>query len=191
VNAAAADGSGITGSLQILISNQVVPVENIILVTESGTTVIPEIRNTLQIDALVSPEVATIKTVSWSVKNITGKAEVSETGLVTGINEGIVEVIATAMDGTGINSSIEIDIKSVKGEPLVAVVNDQQIKIPLEGIYSGSNVSIYDFNGNRIASKPSDDAECVFQGLNLKPGLYIVTLANSIVLRTGKFVIPE
>ena len=185
------DGSGISGTLQIVISNQIIPVENIIVSTESGSNVIPEVKSTLQLNAQVSPEVATVKTVNWSVENITGKAEISATGLVTAIDEGKVSVTATATDGTGINSTIEIDIRSRKGEPLLAIVTRQEIKILLEANYPGARVDIFDLNGNLISSKHTESTTCVFDTPAIKPGVYIIVLSNNIVLRAGKFVLPE
>lgn len=187
--ASATDGTGITGTLQITITNQVIPVENITLVPESGSNIIPEINNTLQLTARVLPEVATVKTVNWSVENITGKAEISNTGLVTAIDEGIVSVTATATDGTGVNSTIEIDIKSMRGEPLSVIVNENGIQILLNGSYQGSRVNIYDINGILLSSNPADDKICLVDNFSLRPGIYIVTLSNSVVLRVGKFVV--
>ena len=188
--ATAADGSGLSGTLSITISNQVILVENIIISTESGINIIPEIKSTLQLNAQVSPTIATVKTVNWSVENITGQATISPAGLVTAIDEGTVTVTATANDGTGINGTIEIAIKSKKNEPLYAIILGSEIRISLDEIYSGSKVSLYDLYGRLISSQPAKDTICTFEASAFKPGIYIIVLSNSVILRVGKFVLP-
>ena len=52
--------------------------------------------------ATVLPNAATNNTVTWSVTNGTGTANINAAGLLTGITAGTVEVKATANDGSGI-----------------------------------------------------------------------------------------
>jgi uncharacterized protein YjdB len=188
--ATAADGSGAYGTLTITVTNQLIPVENIIVTTESGNTIVSDAKSTLQLTAQVNPTIATVKTVDWSIENITGQASITPTGLLTAINEGTVEVAATATDGTGVKGTIKISIESKRGEPIYAVITGQEIRIPLEGDYSGSKLSIYDLQGNLISSQLSEGSLCTFNASYIRPGIYIIVLSRSVILRVGKIVIP-
>ncbi|MGI5921757.1 MAG: Ig-like domain-containing protein [Syntrophomonadaceae bacterium] len=67
---------------------------------------------TLQMHAAINPANATNRTITWSVTNGTGSVIIeSETGLLTGTEDGTVTVKATAHDGSG-----------VVGEKLITVV---------------------------------------------------------------------
>jgi uncharacterized protein YjdB len=190
VKATALDGSGCYGTLSIEITNQHIPVQSILINTESGLNTIPEIKGSLQLSVEISPAAATIKDVNWSIENITGEASINQTGLVTAIDEGIVNVIAEAADGTGIKATLELDIKSKRGEPLYAIIQGNEIRIPLEARYTNSWIGIYDFNGTLVLKQKTDVIDSVFDSSGLKPGIYFIVLSNSVVLRVGKFIIP-
>ena len=189
--ATSSDGSAISGIIEITISNQIIPVSGITVIVEGGSNIITSDKGSLQLTTQILPEIATNKNVSWSVVNITGQATISPTGLVTAIDEGTVAATATATDGTGVNGTIEIAIKSKKNEPLYAIITGNEIRIPLDGIYSGSKVSLLDLNGILISSKPAKDTICTFEASALKPGIYVIVLSNSVILRVGKFILPR
>ena len=67
--ATANDGSGVSGSLLITISNQIVPVTSIVVTSSGGQTAIVTDNGTLQLGAAVLPTNATDKTVVWSIIN--------------------------------------------------------------------------------------------------------------------------
>jgi uncharacterized protein YjdB len=190
VRATAADGSGISATIEITIVNQLIPVEKISVSTETGLNFIPEDDGTIRLTASVSPEIATVKAVTWSVRNITGCAKVDQAGLVTAITEGLITVTATANDGTGVQGSIEINIKGKSSDPLVAIVAQNEIKIPLVENYVKSRLSLYDLNGNLIDSMIVDGDLCIFSTGSLRPGIYILMLSDSFILKTGKVIIP-
>ncbi len=70
-------------------------------------------NETLQMSVLVGPENASDKTVTWAVKNETGEATISESGLLTPVKIGTVTVRAIANDGSGIIGSKQIEILPV------------------------------------------------------------------------------
>jgi uncharacterized protein YjdB len=112
VVATANDGSGVSDSLVVTISNQIVLVTAINLWGEGGDTAITRDNGTLQIHALVSPSEADDTTITWSVRNGTGKATVSQTGLLKALYDGTVTVVATANDGSGVKDSLEVAISN-------------------------------------------------------------------------------
>ena len=110
--ATANDGSGVSGTLVITISNQVIPVTGITVTGAGGATLITSIGGTLQLSAAVLPSNATNQTVTWSVSNGTGQATINSTGLVTAIANGTVTARATANDGSGVSGTLVITISN-------------------------------------------------------------------------------
>jgi len=105
--ATAIDGSEISGTMQITIASQVIPVTGITL---SGGTSINTDGGTLQISANVTPSNATVKTVTWSIYEGQDKATINSSGLVTALDNGVVTVRATANDGSGVSGTSTITI---------------------------------------------------------------------------------
>jgi acylphosphatase len=125
------DGSGVKSELLITISNQIYPVESI-LVTAASNTLTSE-SGTLQLQASVLPIDATTPTVTWSVIDLTGKATISSSGLLTSIKNGTVKVLATATDGSGVNGELIITIENASIQ--------LSVKVMLEGANNGNQMS--------------------------------------------------
>lgn len=66
---------------------------------------------TVPLVAVVKPECASNKAVTWSVVNGTGKATIDQNGVLTGTQLGTVTVRATATDGTGVVGSAQVTIR--------------------------------------------------------------------------------
>lgn len=71
---------------------------------------ITENNGTLQVEASILPENASDTSLSWRVENGTGKARVDENGVVTGIMDGDVRVIAASEDGSFVEASTVVNI---------------------------------------------------------------------------------
>ena len=113
VNATSTDGSNITGSTEITISNQaVILVTSITVTSESGANTITNKGGTLQMIATALPENATEKAVTWSVTNGTGDASITADGLLAAIADGTVTARATSTDGSNISGSMLITISN-------------------------------------------------------------------------------
>ncbi len=110
VVARANDGTGVADSLLVTIGLQFIRVSSISLTGEGGATSIDEYEGSLQIISRVMPLDVTDSTLSWSVVNLTGQATISQTGLLQAVSDGIVFVVATANDGSGIKGGIQINI---------------------------------------------------------------------------------
>ena len=119
--ATANDGSGVYGSLEITILNQVILVTSITITGEGGSTTINIENGTLQLSATVLPANATNNTVTWWISDITGQATISPTGLVRAITNGTVRVMATANDGSGVFGTLEITISNQQTIPVTAI----------------------------------------------------------------------
>ncbi|MCK5136235.1 MAG: Ig-like domain-containing protein [Bacteroidales bacterium] len=111
VVATAQDGSGVTGSMQITITDPTVLVSQI-NVTSAGDVTEILTGGTLQLTAEVLPSDAKNKDITWSVTNQTGEATISQDGLLTAVSEGTVNVVAAAQDGSEVTESISIQIRN-------------------------------------------------------------------------------
>jgi len=112
VIATASDGSGISGNINITISNQFIPVSSLAILGEGGMSEIDTDEGTLQMIASVLPENATNKSVTWGVTNGTGEATITSSGLLQAVSDGMVTVTATAQDGSGVSGSTNITISN-------------------------------------------------------------------------------
>jgi hypothetical protein len=73
---------------------------------------ITENNGTLQIEAVISPEDASNKGLTWSVVNGTGRASVDKDGVVTGMIDGDATVFALAKDGSYVIASTTVNISN-------------------------------------------------------------------------------
>jgi uncharacterized protein YjdB len=138
--ATANDGSGVKGELQVTITNQIIPVENITISSPSGTTIYKD-NGTLQLQTLVLPVDATNKAVTWSVFSVTGVASITSSGLITAAKDGEVRAVATADDGSGIT-----------GEQAITISN-QIIPVESIAVSSTSGTTINTDNGTLLLAR--------------------------------------
>jgi uncharacterized protein YjdB len=110
VVATASDGSGVSGSVVITLSNQIVYVTSVAVVSATGSPNIVVTNGTLQLAATVLPSNATNLNVTWTIINNSGSASIDANGLVTAISNGTVTAIATANDGTGAFGTILLNL---------------------------------------------------------------------------------
>jgi len=185
--ATANDGSGVFGELAITITNQFVAVAGISVSGVGGINTIDMDYGTLQMEATVSPANSTIKTVSWSVVNITGEAAINSSGLLTGISPGEVLVTATANDGSGVTGELIVLIELVESISIKYNRNELIIQVPERLI--PAKASLHNLYGSHLQSKVIDSSECIFDIASLLPGIYVVTVYNSVVQDAAKIVI--
>ncbi len=91
---------------------QMIQVSEITVTGKDGATTIKTGNGTLQLQASALPSHATTKTVTWSVIDITGKASISTSGLLTAEKDGTVKAIATATDGSGVKDELLVSISN-------------------------------------------------------------------------------
>jgi hypothetical protein len=87
----------------------IVKVTSITVTGQGDSTTITDNDGTLQMSAEVLPTNADNKEVIWSVSD-ESKATISETGLLTAVDNGTVTVTTTAKDGSGVDGQLEITI---------------------------------------------------------------------------------
>jgi uncharacterized protein YjdB len=106
------DGSGVSGAVEITISNQVILVSSVTVQGQNGVSTIYTDGGTLQMEATVLPTNATDKSVTWSVTDGTGSATIDANGLLTATSNGTVTIKATANDASGVSGTGEITISN-------------------------------------------------------------------------------
>ncbi|MFZ2338837.1 MAG: Ig-like domain-containing protein, partial [Bacteroidales bacterium] len=192
VKATAIDGSGISSTLRVAISNQINQIESITIMAENGVSTISDSAATLQLKVLVAPYYATNQEVIWSINNITGRAFIGETGLVSAISNGVVTVKAVAADGSGVSDVMDISINLVPSDPLLVIVGENDLCIPINEYCTDCRMSLYDLNGRLLDIKPVESNLLVFERSNLRSGIYLVVLDNKYaILKTGKVIIHQ
>lgn len=120
LTATAKDGSGVTASKTITVTQGVTSIEI------SGTDSITEATT---YSVIITPNYATNKEVEWSISN-SEIAIVDQNGLVTPITSGIVTITATAKDGSGISASKEINI--IKLAESIVITGEDSISSPAQ-----------------------------------------------------------
>jgi len=110
IRAIATDGSGISRTFLVTISNQGIFITSIIVSGENGRTYILNTETTLQMIATISPVDVDDPTYNWSVSNGSGSATIDNNGLLTVVSAGTVVVMATASDTKGFVGELTITI---------------------------------------------------------------------------------
>jgi len=129
IKAAANDSSGISATIDIVISGQSIPsvdVTSITLSTAGNVDAIATPGGTLQIQATILPADATTTTLTWSVASGTA-GSISTSGLLTATDDGNVTVRATATDGSGVFGEIVITISGQRGVLSIPVYSAQTV----------------------------------------------------------------
>jgi uncharacterized protein YjdB len=184
------DGSGVYSTLTITITNQVIPVTSITITGDGGATTIIINNGTIQLSAIVLPVNATNKTVTWSIANGTGEATINSTGLVTAVTNGTVTARAISNDGSNVIGTFLIVIDANFDTPFMAIVDDNEMRFPVDESYFGYKITIYNLYGNLMSAKIVDSNLCVFDISSFRTGLYIAVLSNNMILKVVKIILP-
>lgn len=99
---------GFVALCKVTVKAKVVVAESISLSTTTASLTVGE---TLQLSANILPENTSNKDICWTSTN-TDIAVVSESGLVSAIKEGDVQIIASTTDGSNLSAICEISVNS-------------------------------------------------------------------------------
>lgn len=105
ITATATDGSGKKAQCTVTVTAASVAVTGVSL---NKTALTLRVGGTAQLSASVTPSNATNKSVSWK-SSATGKASVSQSGLVTGVAEGTATITVTTSDG-GFKATCDVTV---------------------------------------------------------------------------------
>ena len=187
VRATSNDGSKVYGEIEITITNQIVSVSSIKVKVKKKASNTTTVNGELALAAEILPEDASEKRVSWSVINGTGTAVISEDGILRGVTPGEVIVVATSLDGSGVAGELSITINLVESIKIRQTRNEVIIQVP--EYLLPAKASLHSLYGSHIQSKVIDSTECIFNISELFPGIYVVSVYNSIVQDAAKIMI--
>jgi uncharacterized protein YjdB len=190
VIATANDGSGISDSIQITLTNQIyIQVTSITLAGEGGSASIDQYGGSLQIITSVLPEDASDKTVSWSVLNVTGRANISSTGLLQAVSDGLVTVVALANDGSGIRDSLQVTIsgqttgiKDPRNQDIIITPNPDNKLLNIswkDPAAEGCTLRIFNIMGQLEYIKESVPNDYQVDISSLETGYYVIHISKS------------
>ena len=139
-----------------------------------------------QMSAAVLPEDALLTDVRWSVVNGTGEAAIDETGLLTGVVEGTVTVVASAKDDSGVTGVMDVtvggasgitqqSVESIKVYPNPAI-NELNVVLTSEN----TRVSIYNGVGQKMEELVVSGTEYRFDISSYAAGIYFVKTETAI-----------
>jgi hypothetical protein len=186
-------------TLVIMISNQVIPVDSIVVsAAQVSTPVIREKNGTLLMVAEIIPENASNKTVEWSIENNTEIAAIDSNGLVTGKSNGSVKVIATAIDGSNVSGFCTVAIINQSNNTNLSVETNQELKVYQSSdkliFQTNNNISanyytIYSVAGNIIHKGQVVTDPMIIDLSSCHKGIYILSLIGNHTIEPLKIVI--
>lgn len=198
VVATAKDSSGVTGELQISISNQKILVEQIQIIDNLGNDTIKGINTSINLQSSVIPANATNPAVEWLIENISGKASIDGNGVLVTSAPGTVKVIARATDESKISGQKEYQIIIPDGTPKGISSNQvriypnpakDKIGVQLDNLPpDGATVEIRNAAGQLVLKKRVFETMTEFSLINYPGGIYFVTVSGNKSSSTHKIV---
>jgi hypothetical protein len=182
-----------TSQVIITITNQKHEVTGLSLRTATGNKTIKTKGGTLQMIADVVPEDAEDKNVLWEVNNEI-KASISEDGLLTAKNDGIVSVKCTTHDG-GYTASISITITNQ-----TTGINDYSLnnlliypgpaaeELTIENDFPIVQYHIMNIEGKLLKAERININQTTIDISNLKKGIYLIQVQTESGIKVEKFV---
>lgn len=142
VMATTIDG-GFVALCKVTVRSKTIQISNIELSSNSESIAVGE---TLQLNAIISPDNASNKTIIWTSTNST-IASVNASGLVTAISEGNTKIIASATDDSGVSAECAVVVSEFGG--IDEILADKSVYVRIfnlkgvlvyEGIYSDATL---------------------------------------------------
>ncbi len=169
-----------------IVSGPNIFVDSIEVTSAGGDTLIDTIGDSLQMIASVLPLNATDTTVNWSVNPISGSASINSSGVLIAIENGTVEVIATANDISGVSGSmlITIDdptmgISDEQGVELVIYPNPVKDKLFVESLSMDlKRVRVFTVDGRLVYHRTIQAAKIELNVKGWSRGSYIIELTT-------------
>ncbi len=151
----------------------------------------------MQITAEVLPENAIDKTVTWEVEYGTGIAIIDENGLLMGIQDGTVTVIAKANDASGVQGTLEItvgDDTSVNdpfASKLIVYPNPVRDVMNIVSDVVMDEVRVINVIGQMVYSASVNDKTYQMPVGDIKEGVYLVQVAAGDFIQIKRVIISR
>ncbi|MNK18882.1 hypothetical protein D3C87_370970 [compost metagenome] len=194
------ENTAIMDSLLITISNQLIPVQSIDVVTQNNVTAaITTNGGTLQTQAIILPAAAN-QDVTWSIVNGTGTATIATNGLVTALTNGTVWAKAISVENTTIKDSLLITISGQSGLGLTENTQAEirvypnpaksVIYVQLEQNNAAVNLRLSDSKGSIVyEGTENGSAEILAIDISkLEPGIYYLRVNGTGITSIQKVI---
>jgi uncharacterized protein YjdB len=191
--ATALDGSEIHGDFAITILDQSVKVESITIYADGFKTYVT-LNDSLLMKSYVFPENASNKEVIWSVNNSSGKASITENGVLKPISVGYVTIKATAKDESGTYGIVNISIQEttdifISEEMKILSIFSSYIMIYIKNPEIWMNIRLLDESGRILQEEKINKNYLYIDKENLLEGIYFVQfLFKNGSVQTLKFI---
>ncbi|MEN8155762.1 MAG: Ig-like domain-containing protein [Bacteroidota bacterium] len=177
VTASSTDGSGVSGSKDISVT---IFIQVIYLRIQCESNEIRGLGNTMLMTVTVAPNNATDQTVTWSVDDEV-VATIDQTGVLTALTEGEVEVTATANDGSGkhVNKRITVVDNTAVGSNFAGNLklypNPASTTLYIDNASQIARVAVVDITGQVIISvRNNGGAKLRIDTGSLASGFYLI-----------------
>ena len=188
-------------SLQITISNQVVPVASVDVTTQNNAAAAITVNGgSLQMVATVLP-VAANQSVTWSIVPGNGAATISNTGLITAQSNGTVWAKAISVSDNSKSDSLQITISGQGATGLTAMEQaigltiypnpvQQQLIITAAAQHPDLELTLTDLCGRTMtyATLTKNQRTHTLATGQLAPGVYLLTLKGKGIQLTHKII---
>ena len=172
--------------LKAYVNDTLRDIEQIVISSVNGDTVIEEIGDSLSLQAEVIPSNATFPDFIWSVEP-ESLATIDQSGTVTALAEGTVTVKATAWDGTGLKGTLDIDIQidhtsvNPSSSVLLNIFPNPSIdgSVHITGLCNIDLLKITDISGKQLATFKCRGKSSLEVNLDQQSGLYIFEFISS------------
>jgi|GEM_PF-3033200 hypothetical protein len=166
-----------------------IPVTGITVTGEGENSAITTKSGTLQLVVSVIPADASDKSVTWTIVNGTGQANINSSGLVTAVGNGSVTATATANDGSGISGSMVINITNQEIpdgltsagslKPPVITVIHSELRISFHEFSLHRSIQLYNLHGELLFRQPAAaDDQLALDISSLSAGFYILVISD-------------
>ena len=171
--------------LRAYLKDEFVANESISVSTASGASTIESLGGTLQMQAEVMPEAATLQTVHWKVNN-SGIATIDSEGVLTAVSNGEVTVTAMSLElGSDVEGTMTI---TVSGPSSINNVAENQIKVYpnpstdgqfiIDGVKGNATLVVYDLSGRQVLNLKIIDQKISSFQLESSSGVYMMKLID-------------
>jgi uncharacterized protein YjdB len=180
VQALSQDGSGVKGKIALTLSNQI-RVASIDVHGAGAITEIPIKGGTLQMVAVLTPSNPSNPDITWSVDD-PGVATIdANTGMLTAVMDGVVEVTATSLDPDGVSGSANISIsgqaisvEDIAGKSLTLYPNPVSNRLYIKNAGSISSFEIINLDGKLMMKVQNNKDVISIDVSTLARGIYSV-----------------
>ena len=150
-----------------------IPVVSINVTSRSGDYAVNTNGGQLQMVVTLAPTNPTNCSVQWTINSKGGGANMDQNGLLTANKSGLIDVVATAQDASGIVGKVEVDVSPIAQVGLIKVKDILIYPNPTSDIVYVGNVNVAKIELlNNLGQIVKESPQNNMQTIGLSNGLY-------------------